>query len=110
MIRRLMTGVAVAGLLSMGTAVSVLSAAAQDAPAKQEQQSTKSISGKISSIGSGGHSFSLEVTSGSKSTMNFVVDKNTQVNGQVREGMTVTVEYHPDDSGQNVAVSVTARA
>jgi len=110
MIRKFFTGVAVAGLLSIGTAISVLPAGAQEASAKQEQRSTKSISGKISSIGNGGHSFSLEVTGESKNTMNFVVDKNTQVNGQVREGTTVTVEYHPDDSGQNVAVSITAQA
>lgn len=110
MIRKIFTGVAVAGLLSMGTAISVLPASASQAAAKQEQQSTKSVSGKVSNIGNGGHSFSLEVTGENKNTMNFVVDKNTQVNGQVREGTTVTVEYHPDDNGQNVAVSVTAQA
>jgi hypothetical protein len=42
--------------------------------------------------------------------MEFIVDKNTQVNGQVKEGSTVTVEYQAMESGQNLAVSVSAQA
>lgn len=75
---------------------------------KQEKQSTKSVSGKVTKIGDSGHSFSLEVSGESKSTMEFVVDRNTQVNGQVREGTAVTVEYQAMESGQNLAVKVTA--
>jgi hypothetical protein len=52
----------------------------------------------------------LEVAGESKSTMEFVVDRNTQVNGQVKEGTAVTVEYQAMESGQNLAVTVTAQA
>jgi len=45
----------------------------------------------------------------SKRTMNFVVDKNTQVQGRVTEGTIVAVEYQPSDSGQNLCVRVTAQ-
>jgi hypothetical protein len=38
-----------------------------------------------------------------------LVDKNTQVKGQVREGTAVTVEYQAMNDGQYLAVSVTAQ-
>jgi hypothetical protein len=37
------------------------------------------------------------------------VNKNTQVQGQVKTGTLVTVEYQPSESGQNLAVTITAR-
>jgi len=112
MIRKLFAGVAIVGLMSLGTAFSVRSvrASQSDRSDKQEQKATKSISGKVTKIGNSGHSFSLEVAGESKNTMEFVVDKNTQVTGQVREGTAVTVEYQAMESGQNLAVSITAQA
>lgn len=79
---------------------------------KQTQQATKSVTGKVAAIGTGGHSFTLEITGGSGDahTMNFVVDNNTQVQGQVRQGTPVTVEYLIVEGGQNLAVSITAQA
>jgi hypothetical protein len=44
-----------------------------------------------------------------KRTMNFVVDKNTQVQGRVTEGTIVAVDYQPSDDGQNVCLRVTAQ-
>jgi hypothetical protein len=41
--------------------------------------------------------------------MQFSVDKNTQVQGQVKAGTMVVVEYQPTDGGQFLAVSVTAQ-
>jgi hypothetical protein len=35
-----------------------------------------------------------------------VVDKNTQVAGQVKAGTVVTVDYQPMDGGQNLCVRV----
>ncbi|HXY51469.1 MAG TPA: hypothetical protein VEI01_18620 [Terriglobales bacterium] len=60
----------------------------------------------------GGHSFTLEISgsSDSASTMSFVLDKNTQVQGHVKEGTPVTVEYTVLEGGQNLAVSITAQA
>jgi hypothetical protein len=111
MIRKLFAGVAIAGLISLGTALSVRSVPASQAGSdKQEQKATKSVSGKVTKIGNGGHSFSLEVTGENKNNMEFVVDRNTQVTGQVREGTAVTVEYQAMESGQNLAVSITAQA
>ena len=113
MIRKLFVGVAIAGLMSLGTALSVHSVQAQSQPNrsdKQEQKATKSISGKITNIGNGGHSFTLEVAGANNKTMEFVVDKNTQVTGQVKQGTAVTVEYQAMESGQYLAVSVTASA
>ena len=112
MIRRLMVSVAVAGLLWLGAAFALRPTFAQEGGKqdKQEQKATKSVSGKVTNIGNGGHSFSLEVAGENKGKMEFVVDKNTQVTGQVKEGTLVTVEYQPAENGQNVAISVTAQA
>jgi len=109
MIRKLFVGATLAGLMTLGVGTAVRSANAQDPGDKQEQQASKTVSGKVAAIGNGGHSFSLEVAE-SKSKMDFVVDKNTQVNGQVREGTSVTVQYQAMADGQNLAVSITANA
>jgi hypothetical protein len=79
---------------------------------KQTQQATKSVTGKVAAIGTGGHSFTVEVSgsSGDPRSMNFVVDNNTQVQGQVRQGTPVTVEYMVMEDGQNVAVSITPQS
>ena len=110
MIRKLFMCASLAGLLTLGAGIAVRTANAQDPGDKQEQPASKTISGKVASIGNGGHSFSLEVNGESKSKMDFVVDKNTQVNGQVREGTPVTVQYQAMANGTNVAVSITANA
>ena len=110
MIRKLLVGASLAGLLTLGVGMAVRTANAQDRGDKQEQQAAKTISGKVASIGNGGHSFSLEVNGENKGKMDFVVDKNTQVNGQVREGTAVTVQYQAMANGQNLAVSITANA
>ncbi|MGC2769227.1 MAG: hypothetical protein WB607_27245, partial [Candidatus Acidiferrum sp.] len=69
-----------------------------------------SITGKVTTIGNQGHSFEVEVDSGgSKQTMQFVVDKNTQVVGQVKAGTMVAVDYQPTDAGQNLCVKVSAQ-
>lgn len=107
--RKAMASASLAGLLVLGPSVYAKTGKFQET-SKQEQAATKSVSGKVESIGNGGHSFSLEVSGDNKGTMQFQVDKNTQVNGQVREGSTVTVEYRADDNGQNTALSITAQA
>src|SRR5215813_8691816 len=109
MIRKLFVGASLLGVMTLGAGAAVHKASAQD-PDKQEQPASKTVSGKVASIGNGGHSFSLEVNGESKSKMDFVVDKNTQVNGQVREGTAVTVQYRPMANGQNLAESITANA
>jgi hypothetical protein len=76
----------------------------------QSQQATKSVNGKVSGIGDQGHSFTVDVNSGgSTQTMKFVVDKNTQVQGQVKVGTMVAVDYQPLDGGQFLCVKVAAQ-
>ena len=114
MIRKMLLGAALAG-----TTLLTLSVIAQQYPQQPPAQSqteqqpaaaAKTITGKISAIGNGGHSFTLQLSqNGSdKGTMDFVLDNKTQVQGQVRVGTPVTVTYQIAQ-GQNVAVSVTAQ-
>ena len=65
--------------------------------------------GKVTSIGNGGHSFGMEVDqSGTKETMQFSLDKNAKVQGNVTVGTEVAVEY-AEEAGQNLALIVTAQ-
>jgi len=71
---------------------------------QRQQQATKSISGKVTDIGDQGHSFTLEADTGG--SMKFVVDRNTQVQGQVKVGMLVAVDYQATEDGQLLCVRV----
>jgi hypothetical protein len=74
---------------------------------EQSQEATKSVAGTVVSIGDKGHSFALEVNEGGeKHTLQFVVDQETQVNGQVKVGSPVKVEYVAK-AEQNLAKSIT---
>jgi len=76
----------------------------------QSQAATKSVAGKVTSIGDGGHSFAVEANEGdTKPTIQFVVNDSTQVKGKVTVGTAVTVEYQAMESGENLARSVTAQ-
>jgi hypothetical protein len=111
-IRKTVFCASLAGLLVLGVSANARSTAQQQGGkqgGETQQQAVKSVSGKISTIGSGGSSFSLEVAGNNSKKMDFVVDKNTQVKGQVREGTAVTVEYQAMNNGQYLAVSVTAQ-
>jgi aspartyl/asparaginyl-tRNA synthetase len=108
MIRKILTGIALVGFLTAVVPAMAHKTSTQQSQGKQ--QATKSVTGKVASIGDQGKSFALEVNDGSsKKTMNFVVDKNTQVQGRVTEGTIVAVEYQPSDDGQNLCVRVTAQ-
>jgi len=112
MMRKLLLSASLAGSLLLGGSSLVALAAGQAQTGKQTQQPTKSISGKVAAIGSEGRSFTLEVSGAStaQGTMEFVVDDNTQVQGRVKQGTAVTVEYMVMESGKNLAVIVTANA
>jgi hypothetical protein len=78
--------------------------------ALQSEPDSKAVSGTIASIGNNGQSFALTVNDGStKQTMQFVVDKTTHVEGIVKVGTSVTVEYQAK-GGENLALTVTAQA
>jgi hypothetical protein len=109
MIQKLLVTTALGSLLVMG-APGMLQAQQAQGQQSQEQQSTKSVNGKVTGITNQGHSFTVESEGANKQTMEFVVDKNTQVQGQVKVGTLVTVDYQPMQSGQNLCVRVSARA
>jgi hypothetical protein len=79
-------------------------------PTQQAPAATKMISGKVTSIGNGGQTFALEVSSGGAAqTMQFTVDKSAKVQGRVTVGTPVTVEYEAMAEGQFRALSITAQ-
>jgi hypothetical protein len=108
MMRKILYTVSLAAVILLGMAARAQPSHLQDA-GKQSNKATKSISGKITSIGNSGTSFALAVEGSSKETMEFVVNKNTQVQGEVTVGTLVAVEYQPTDSGQNLAVTIAVR-
>jgi hypothetical protein len=83
-------------------------ASAQSQPAQQTRV-TKTVAGKIASIGSDGRSFGLEVDqSGGKQTMQFIVDEHAKIQGKVTVGSPVTVEYAVE-AGQNRALTISGQ-
>jgi len=112
MIRKFLLCASLVSALMLGISASSQQTPSQPSEKQAPQGVTKSVTGTVATIGNGGRSFTLEVSQGgsSKHTMEFVLDKNTQVQGSVKTGTPVTVEYQAMDSGQNVAVSITAQA
>lgn len=107
--RKLLLSASLAGLLLAGVSVWAHSVGAQGQSGQQSQPATKMVSRKVTSIGTGGTSFTLEVNgSQAKNTMQFVLDKSAKVQGNVKVGTAVTVEYAVEQ-GQNLALSVTAQ-
>jgi hypothetical protein len=109
MIRKLLSSVCLAGLLLTGVAARAQPNRIQSDSGKQSEPATKSVSGKVASIGTSGTTFALQTDGNDKQVMEFVVDKDTQIKGQVKAGTLVMVEYRPTDGGQNLALSITVR-
>ena len=115
MIRKTLCCAFLAGFLVLGLSARADSTSQKpsgQSDRRTEQQALKSVSGKVASIASGGGSFTVEVAGGNsdKKTMEFVVSKETRVQGDVKTGTAVIVEYQAMEKGQNLAVSVTAQA
>ena len=110
MIRKILPCVSLAVLLVLSVAARAQPNGAQSDAAKQTAATTKTVAGKITSIGNSGTTFALQPDGGNdKQAMNFVVGRDTQVKGHVTTGTVVTVEYRPTEDGQNVALSITVR-
>jgi len=107
--QKFLVSASLAGLLLLAGASTwarSISAQSQSAP---DAKATKTISGKVTSIGNDGRSFALEVEQdGQKQTMQFVLDKAAKVQGRVTVGTPVTVEYAMD-GGQNLALTITGQ-
>ena len=109
--RKLLLFASLAGLLLTAIPIRTHALSPQNSPGQQSEKATQKVTGKVTSIGNGGHSFALEVNEGNdKQTMQFVVDKNAKVQGRVGVGTDVTVEYTAMEGGQNLALSITANA
>jgi polyisoprenoid-binding protein YceI len=112
--RKLLMAAAVAGLLLGGASMTagVGTARAAQAGTQAPDAATKTVTGKISAIGTDGKSFTLQVSGNSgdtnDNTMQFVLDPHAKVQGTVKIGTAVTVEYAMRGS-QNTATSVTAQ-
>jgi len=76
---------------------------------QQAEPATKSVAGKVTSIGKDGHSFAIVSPGDTNQTLEFVIDQNTKVQGEVHVGTTVTVAYQAVEGGENLAVAVTAQ-
>jgi len=107
--KKILYSVPLIGLLIVGANIRAEPMNLQSDKGQQSEPATKSVAGKVTSIGSSGTSFAVEVEGSSKQTMQFVVNGSTQVQGQVKVGTMVAVDYQPADNGQNLAVSITVR-
>jgi len=110
MMRKILFCASLGGLMLFSVPAIAHNKAAQNQSGHQSQQATKSVSGKVTAIGDQGKSFVVEVDNGqTKQNIQFVLDKNTQVEGHVQTGTMVLVEYQPVDGGPNLCVKVSAR-
>ena len=104
---RFRTALCLATLFLTFLTVAAWSAPVLDQPVPSDRQplpDTQSISGKVSSIQDA--AFSLDVAKGSDvSTVQFLVDDQTKVEGSLRVGAQATVEYR-SNGGKNIAVHV----
>jgi hypothetical protein len=76
----------------------------------KQAQDSKTAMGKVSSIAPDKKSFALETTdNGSKNTLTFLIDENTQVTGRVSVGTDATVEYSSTQDGKLLAVSISPK-
>jgi hypothetical protein len=107
MIRNLLCSIPLTGLLVLG---SQIAAHPQSDSGKQSSPATKSVAGKVTAIGKGGTSFAVQVDGTNNQTMQFVVNTKTQVQGEVKVGSLVDVDYQRIDAGQNLAVNVSVRS
>ena len=105
-LRKFVVGASLAGLMALGvSSVRAIPAAAQSQSQNNQQSpDAKTVSGKVSAIGSDHKSFSLEISQGN--TMKFVLDQNTQVQGRVSTGTTATVQYQKKDDGTLLALMI----
>ena len=106
MTRTFLSSASLAGLLLLGVSASAHPISAPSHSGQQDAQA-KAVSGKLVSVASDKTSISLEVTAnGNKSTMQFVLDENTQVTGRVSVGDDATVRYQPTEDGKLLALNI----
>ena len=106
--RKFWLSASLAGLLLTGVSIKTPVSLAQGGP--KTQPAAKTAVGTISSIDDGGTSFTLAVNGSSANrTLQFVFDRNTRLEGRVKVGAAVTVEYEAKETGPNLALLVSAQ-
>jgi hypothetical protein len=115
MIRSFLCCAAVAAMTVVGApALTSAAPAPQNQQGQQAQPNSqadqKTVTGKVTAVGSDRHSFTLETNDNSKKSMQFLVDNNTQVTGRVGPGATATVQYQTTKEGQNLATVITPQS
>jgi hypothetical protein len=107
-------GVSVLACLAMAGVFSVAPSVAKKAAPQNTQAETHSVTGKITAITK--NSFTLLIGAAEKSnestaesntakSMNFLVDNNTTIDGNIQVGVDADVTYRID-SGQYIAMNV----
>jgi hypothetical protein len=110
MLRKFLCSASLAGLMLLGTAAHARPVPQQESQPKQHNDQNKTATGKVTDIASDKKSFTIEVNDdGTKHTMQFILDGNTQVQGKVSVGTDATVEFQPTPDGKNLAVTSTPR-
>jgi hypothetical protein len=109
MIRKLVYCIWLGGVLVIGSQLTARSVHPQSEMAKQSKPATRSVKGKIISIADTGTSFAVELEGTNNETMEFLLNNRTQVQGKVKIGMLVAVDYEPIEEGQNLALNIAAR-
>jgi hypothetical protein len=105
-VRKILLSASLGSMLLISVPAIAQTGGSQDQSGHQTQAETKSVSGKVTSIGDDRRSFVVEVDKGgAKQNMNFILDKNSQVLGRVTTGTVVVVEYQPNGD-QNLVVKV----
>jgi hypothetical protein len=107
--RKLLLSVSFLGLMLAGALAKTQPIPTAPQSGQQAQKATKSVAGTIAAVGDNGGEFDLEVNDGgTKEILEFVLDKDTQVQGQIKVGTSVTVKY-VETADQNVVKTVTAQ-
>lgn len=112
------TTVKIAGFLLVAalmlTPVWAQSAATPSQPAQSPAASAQSVSGTIASVTDTSLTLNLASSSGASaqsssqaSSVQFVVDSNTKIEGKPMAGASCTVEYTTDSNNRKVATRVT---
>jgi hypothetical protein len=109
MISKILYTVTLAGLFGIASQLPAQAIHTERDAWRQSKEDTKSIAGKVISIADSGTSFAVEIE-GSSNRMEFLLNEKTQVQGKVKIGTLVAVDYQRTDGGQNLALNVTARS
>ena len=101
---------ALIGLIFIGVPVRAHLVPAEIRYQAKIERETSSVAGTVTSVATDGSSFAIVSASDTKETLEFIIDKDTTVEGQLRVAAKVTVVYRAIEGGGNIALHVAAQA